>query len=153
MESILPTARKSQKNSVPHRFMEDCSIFRIPICTVQTVTAVTVTRTDAPARRRMLYLQLITRIYKAVYFARIRLPQLQSDLIKINIVRDFYDLINIKQQTSVYSIEYTMPAVCFLQNLYDHKFYWIILPVSGARYRCCTVRQFCQKRRIRLLQC
>jgi len=28
-------------------------------------------------------------------------------------VRDFYDLINIKQQTSVYSIEYTMPAVEF----------------------------------------
>ena len=33
-----------------------------------------------------------------------------------------------------------LPAFCFLQNLYDHKFYWIILPVSGARYRCCTVR-------------
>ena len=28
----------------------------------------------------------------------------------------------------------------FLQNLYDHKFYWIILPVSDARYRCCTAR-------------
>ena len=75
MESILPTARKSQKNSVLHRSMEACFISRILICIVQTVTAATVTRTDAPARRRMLYLQLITRIYKAVYFARIRPTQ------------------------------------------------------------------------------
>ena len=70
----LPTARKNQKNSVLHRSMEACFISRILICTVQTVTAATVTRTDVPVRRRMLSLLLITRIYKAVYFARIRLP-------------------------------------------------------------------------------
>ena len=63
-----------QKNSVLHRSMEACFISRILICTVQIVTAATVTRTDVPVRRRMLSLLLITKIYKAVYFARIRLP-------------------------------------------------------------------------------
>lgn len=70
----LPTARKSQKNSVLRRSMEACFISRILICTVQIVTAATVTRTDVPVRRRMLSLLFITKIYKAVYFARIRLP-------------------------------------------------------------------------------
>ena len=33
-----------------------------------------------------------------------------------------------------------MLRIFILQNLYDYKFYWIILLVSGARYRWCTVR-------------